>query len=199
MLLKLALAGLNHLLANEEWARNRLKPFAGQTACLKLGALAFPFSISAEGRLQATDVTAASVTIQLPADAPVRMLLDRNSLFSAAHISGPAEFAENLGFVFRHLRWDIEADLADFTGDIVARRLVKSGRQLANWQARSTENLARNVAEYVAQENRQVATKQQLTEFSEGVQAIASHLEQLERRIAAVELRAASRRTNTPT
>ena len=37
MLLRTSLRVLNHLLAQEDWARERLKPFAGQSVCLRLG------------------------------------------------------------------------------------------------------------------------------------------------------------------
>jgi len=135
MLVDAAFGWVNHLLAGEEWARERLKPFAGQTARLELGALSLPLAITSSGYLVAGDRNAtASVTLTLPADAPLLALTDdRPSLRAATQISGAAELAECLGFVFRNLRWDAESDLALLTGDIAARRLLEGGKQLVNW------------------------------------------------------------------
>ena len=73
MLIDAALGLANHLLVSEDWARNRLKAFAGQTARLQLGALNFPLEITADGRFRTGDKNATSaVTITLPADAPIR-------------------------------------------------------------------------------------------------------------------------------
>ena len=38
--------------------------------------------------------------VALPADAPLRYLVDPGSVFAAARLSGSADFAENLAFVF---------------------------------------------------------------------------------------------------
>ena len=193
MLLDVVLAGLNHVLEQETWACDRLKPFSGETARLELGALHLQFSISPRGLLQTVKAEEkppqASVTITLPADAPVRAIFDRASLLTAAHISGKAELAETLGFVFRNLRWDAEDDLAMLVGDIPARRLVQGGKRLVAWQLEQARNLARNVAEYFSEENLQVIAAREMTDFQKGTADAADRLTQLEKRVAALESR----------
>jgi len=127
MLSRLLLGFANHLLAGEDWARNRLKPFAGQHACIGMGPFSIAMTIAGDGSLSAASgFVVPDVSIHLPDDAPVRLISDPGSVFSAARLSGKADFAEALGFVFRNLRWDPEADLAGLTGDIVARRVVST-------------------------------------------------------------------------
>lgn len=186
MLTALALRVLNHLLASEDWARQRLQPFAGQTAQISSGSLVLALVITPEGKFSAGDKT-ATVSISLPADAPVRALTDRDGLMAAAQISGPADFAEALGFVFRNLRWDAEDDLSRLVGDIAARRMVSGGKQLIQWQREQAKNLAANLGEYFSEETRAIARRQEIVEFSAEVTRQNEVLGRLEARIAALE------------
>lgn len=179
---------INHLLVGEDWARDRLKPFAGQTVRLELGVLERSLEITADGLFAAGDENAAvAVTITLPADAPLRALIDRPALFAAAQISGAAELAENLGFLFRNLRWDVESDLAGLIGDIAARRLVEGGKRVGRWQTAQARNLALNLAEYFTEENPLIARRQDLADFCAEVDALQERLAQFEQRVAKLE------------
>ena len=188
MLVDAILGFLNHLLKGEDWARDRLQSFAGQTACFELGALSQPLEITATGLFTAGNKDAtASVTITLPADAPLRALTDRPSMFTAAHISGSAELAEALGFVFRNLEWDVESDLSSLVGDIAARRLVSGGKQLLTWQQNQARNLALNLAEYFTEESPAIARQSELAAFHVDVGEVQEALARLEKRVARLE------------
>ena len=188
MLVNAALKLVNHLLAGEDWARERLVPFAGQRACLELGTLKLPLLIDRRGLFVAGDRrAAASVTITLPADAPLRALTDRLSLLSAARLSGSAELAECLGFVLRNLRWDAEADLAPLVGDIAAHRLVAGGRKFVHWHQQQAKNLALNLAEYFTEENPTIARRLDVTDFCAEVGRLSDALARLEARVALLE------------
>ncbi len=183
-----ALGFINHLLAGEDWARERLKAFAGQTVRLEMGVLERAYQITDAGIFAAGDEDAVvAVTITLPADAPLRALIDRPALFAAAQIGGSAELAENLGFLFRYLRWDLESDLAQLVGDIAARRLVEGGKRAGRWQAEQARNLAQNLAEYFTEENPLIARRQDLADFGAEVAALQERLGRFEKRLAARE------------
>lgn len=188
MLLEATLGFINHLLTAEEWPRDRLKPFAGQTARLELGALNLPLEISREGLFKAGGKGApVAVCIKLPADSPLRVLTDVSSLMAAAHISGSVDLAETLGFVFRNLRWDAESDLSLLVGDVAAHRLVKSGQQLLSWQQQKALNLAANLTEYFTEENQTIARRQDISSFCAEVEHVQETLAQLENRVARLE------------
>lgn len=189
MLLGAALRIVNHLLADAPWARDRLQAFAGQTARLEFGPLRLPLSISAAGVFVAGDAaaSAASVIIALPGDAPLRALSDGRSLFALARLSGSAELAEALGFVFRNLRWEVEDDLARWVGDIAAHRLVAGGRQMARWHRQQAVNLAQNLAEYLTEESPTIARRADVAEFCAQAAELPPALSRLELRIAALE------------
>jgi len=174
----------NHLLSGESWARTRLKAFAGQTARLEFGALAVPIAINAAGLFESGDRQAtAAVTIRLPADAPLRMLTDRQSLFSSARIAGAADLAETLGFVFRNLRWDAEDDLARLVGDVAAHRLVRGGRRVAAWHLQTAKNAALNLVEYLTEEDRSVTRRTDLADFCAAVEALRDDCARVEKRL----------------
>ena len=188
MLVNAALRFANHLLTGEDWARDRLRLFAGQTVRLELGTLSFPLEITADGHFNAGEKSATpAVSITLPADALTRVLTDRSSLLTAAQIRGAADLAECLGSVFRNLRWDVESDLSQLMGDIAARRLVQGGKQLAMWQMTQAKNLALNLTEYFTEERPTIAQRQDVSGYCAEVSRMQEQLAILEKRIGALE------------
>lgn len=188
MLANAAFGFVNHLLDGEDWARARLKPFAGQTARLDLGALNLPLEITAEGRFRAGNKDSeTAVIIILPAQAPILAMTDRPALFAAAQISGSAELADTLRFVFSHLQWDVESDLSLLLGDIAARRLIQGGRQLSGWSLDLAKNLALNLAEYLTEEIQTLARPRDVTAFCHEVATLNDDVSSLEARLNNLE------------
>lgn len=188
MLTRAALNCANHLLTGAAWARTRLQPFAGQNIRLALGPLTIPLGISDAGLFVAAPSGAsATVSISLPADAPLRLLSDRSALLASAQIVGSADLAETLGFVLRNLRWDAEDDLSRLVGDIAARRMLQTGRQLAQWQLRSAKKWARNVSEYLTEESPAVVRRADLSGFCSQVEAVGSDCARIEGRLLRLE------------
>ena len=186
--LSVVIGFLNHLIAGEDWPRARLKSFSGKTARVESGALAVTLEITADGLFRpAGGASNTAVRITLPVDAPWRALTDRAALLASAQVSGSVELAETLSFIFRSLRWDVEADLAPLVGDIAAHRLVGGGRQLARWQADQARKLADNLAEYFTEENPLIARQSDVVRFCAEVSGLGVPLNELERRIATLE------------
>lgn len=185
---KASVGALNRLLKDESWARERLHGFAGQHVRLVGGPLRIDLAVNGEGMFRAVDdadqAVAPAVTIELPADAPFRLLSGgRQAVFGAARLTGAADFAETLAFVFRNLRWDVEDELARVVGDIAAHRLVRSGRDLLAWQRRAADNLARNGAEYFAEEAALLVPAREAREFAASLAKLAQDTERLEARL----------------
>ncbi len=184
------LAVVNHLLDGEDWARARLAGFAGQTARVEFGGMRMQFTLLESGLLAAAEAAApVAVSIRLPDDMPVRALTDRSSLFSTATISGSVDLAESLAFVFRNLRWDIEHDLSQLLGDIVARRALRLAKGVAQWQARGARNLAVGLAEYLTEENKAIAPRRELEAFCAAVDALRDDCARVEKRLGRIALR----------
>ena len=189
----LPLSGLNHLLDSEDWARARLKSFAGETAWLEMPPLRLAIAITPEGCLRHGDSNSdlePTVRISLPADTPLKILCgfsDRASLLASAQIQGSADLADCLGFVFRNLSWDVESDLAPRVGDIAARRLVHFGRQFAVWQHELRWNLARNLADFFTEEKPTIAKHRDVAEFGRQINELCPWVIDIEQRIASLE------------
>lgn len=179
-----AVGALNHLLAGESWARERLQGFAGQRARLRSGLVGIDLQVSADGYFCRTEGGAApAVTIELPADAFWRFFSDRQAVFAAAKLSGSADFAETLAFVFRNLRWDVEEDLAKFVGDILAHRLVRVGGAALAWPKQAGGRVVANVSEYLLEDSALLVTRDDFACFGDSIQALGDDLECLEKRL----------------
>jgi ubiquinone biosynthesis protein UbiJ len=190
MLEKPALAVLNHLLASEDWARCKLVPFAGKTARLQLGSgIVFLVRISEGGLLE---VAAREYSPNGQHHSPGGFACasadrQRFPAFSAT-ISGSADLAETLGFLYRNLRWDIEEDLSQVVGDIVARRAVQLMGRLARWQVSGARNFALSVTEYLTEEAPAIARRQDIERFCAEVDALRDDLARCEKRLERVRL-----------
>lgn len=175
----------NHLLDGEAWARAHLRPFAGKHARFEWGPLALTMSIGQDGTLLAADPgQACEVCIRLPDDTPFRMLAQPESVFAAAHLSGAADFAEALGFVFRNLRWDAEADLARLTGDVLARRSIMAVQAFSGSRREAARRLGENLAEYAADEAGWIMRPASLRARTDEIRKLEDDVARLEARIA---------------
>jgi ubiquinone biosynthesis protein UbiJ len=188
MLTEAALGLINHILESECWARNRLKPFAGQVVRLKLGLQRFSLCITATGHLRPASLQSqAHVTLSLPADSVVQALASPSSLRAKAQVSGSAQLAECLLTVFSNLRWDIEGDLAPYFGDIGARRLILASRGFIDAHRKLALNLFRNVAEYLSEESPALPRRHEFSQFSREATQCQEHLQSLCDRVVDLE------------
>lgn len=179
-----ALAAVNHLLAQASWAREKLQPFAGQCAHIALPPFSALFSITTEGLIAAPPAGAtATVTIDLPASTPLLALQGKAAIMRAARITGSAEFAQELGYVIQHLRWDVEEDLSRVVGDIAAHRLTTGVSAFAAWQRDKLKNLAENLAEYLTEERPAIARRNAIADFSADVDCLRDDVARLEKRL----------------
>lgn len=176
---------LNHLLTQETWARDRLKPFAGRTVRMDFGKLSLIAGIADSGLLEALDQLSdtPSVTIHAPLDWPVVALTDRAALFGQAKISGAVDLAEAFGFVMRNLKWDAESDLSGLVGDIAAHRMVITGQRFFAWHHETAIRFARNMSEYFVEEDRSIAKTRDVAAFCQSVVLVSDECLRLEQRI----------------
>ncbi len=183
------LAGLNHLLNGAQWARARLIPFAGRRARFDMPPFAFGFEIAPEGGVipnPDSDAGVTDVVIRLPADTPFLLPQGLDKVMAQAAVEGNAEFATELSFVFRNLRWDAEEDLSKVVGDIAAHRIVQSANHFVGWQKQAATNLAGNVAEYLTIENPVLVRRDELLAMRADLAQLDAALARAEKRLAAL-------------
>jgi ubiquinone biosynthesis protein UbiJ len=182
----LTIRALNHLIQGEHWAQERLQAHSGAQVLIAAGLFTVRLGIDEHGLFHHPDGNEcdADVTITLPPDVPVRLLIDRDKLFSAVKLGGSADIAESLAFVLRNLEWDVEADLARLIGDIPARRLARLGQALAKAIQDSIRKAAENVVEYAVEESSLLAANRSISEFGRSVNCLRDDVARLEKRIS---------------
>lgn len=185
----LFLAATNHLLGQSTWARKRLQPHAGRRALLNLAPFSVQFSIAEGGELAAcTSTEQADVTLDIPLAESGRLIGGGiDALMSQVRISGNAEFADALGFVFRHLRWDLEDDLSRLVGDIAAHRIVTTGQAFGKAQQRALQGVVGNVVEYVTEEQAMLLGRGALPGIDADIRALRDAIARLEKRVDRLE------------
>jgi ubiquinone biosynthesis protein UbiJ len=189
-----AVATINHLLAQEAWARDALMRHAGKTACIDTGHLALGMRVARDGMLETAGADdAASVTIHVKlSDLPL-IVQNRDRAFSYVRIEGDAEFANTISQLSKGLRWDAEHDLERVFGPIGAVRLAGGARSAVTGVATAGRRLAENVAEFLLEERRVLVRPATVDNFAEDVGRLRDDVERTAKRIAKLEQKLAAR------
>lgn len=149
-----ALLVLNHVLAAETAATERLRPHAGSVLRLEWQVPAGPWPRPPEIALRITpaglfesvepsadDATALRVSVDLPT--PPRALgLWLAGERPALAIDGDVRLAADVAWLAEHLRWDVEHDLARLLGDGPAHQLVRLAAGLRDGLRAATRDAA---------------------------------------------------------
>ena len=179
---------LNAILTREPWAQQRFAQYAGRTVSLTVGALHLPLSFTYTGNVVLTDLTdTADVQLTISADrlASFPSALAQSSpeaLLALVHIQGDAGMASVIAQVASQLRFDPEAEIARFTGDVAAVRLVATLKQMVASGQRTAIHLEANMAEFLGEESGILVS----TDY---YQLWQSRLTQLEQRLYSLEQR----------
>ena len=176
---------LNHLLNAEAWARDKLKPYAGQCVEFRsppLPALRLDILDSGLVRGAAQDAVPSLVVTIGPSALPAS-LRGEDALMREIGIEGNADLAGTVQYLFRHLRWDLAEDLSKVFGDVFAQRLVTEGGRFAAWNREAAEKLAQNFAEYWIEERPLLARPADARQFLAEADQLRDDLARLEKRI----------------
>lgn len=179
---------LNHLLERSAWARQRLSPFAGRPARLMLEQLSIDFTIGTDGYLCASGSECEpEVTISAPLAALPTLIEGWERVMKSVRINGNAEMADALGFVFRNLRWDAEADLAELVGDVAAHRLHSGAGQLVGAQVSAVRAAGGNLLEYLTIERNVLLSKPALAGHADELRRLRDAVARTEKRVDRLE------------
>lgn len=141
---------VNHVLAAEPVAVQRLLPHAGRVLRIELEpwprVLPAPpllaFVITPAGLVEWCAEPPAEVQLRLKVDASNPAALALQALAGeqpAIAIEGDAQFAADVDWLTKNLRWDLEADLERIVGPVVARELVRLGTMLSQGLRRAMQ------------------------------------------------------------
>lgn len=179
---------LNALLARENWARERLRPHAGKTVRLTLGAFDLALAIAPGGGVHGARNAPPNVTVTVAAgDLPRLLGADAQQRMQAVHIAGEAALAHAVSDLARDLRWDVEEDLAGLIGDIPAGIMTRTLRALATAARETGSRLGQNVIEYATYETELLPSRQDLRTLTHDIHALDAAADTLNERLAALE------------
>jgi ubiquinone biosynthesis accessory factor UbiJ len=181
-------AVINHLLAQEPWARDKLAGHAAKVACLDTGLLSVKLKVAPDGMLQtADDSELPNVTIRVKlADLPL-MMQNRERAFSYVKVEGDADFANTISQLSQSLQWEAEEDLSKLVGDIAATRIVAGARAALEGAKSTQQKMAENLAEYFLEEKPMLMRPQAVTDFSSEVSKLRDDVERLAKRIGKIK------------
>jgi ubiquinone biosynthesis protein UbiJ len=184
-----ALAALNHLLQQQPWAAERLRPFAGQA--VEFRCPPFPdlrMRITDDGLLdRAPSEGASALVVKLPPGTLPCLLARDETARKQVEIEGSADLASAVDDLFRRLAWDFEEDLSRLFGDVVAHRLASGGKAVVAWQREAAQRLAENLAEYWVEEQPLLVRPAEAERFRREADVLQDEATRLEKRIEALE------------
>ncbi|CAG4890901.1 ubiquinone biosynthesis accessory factor UbiJ [Paraburkholderia saeva] len=184
-------AAVNHLLARESWARERLAPYAGKTARLTCSPVTLILLVGPDGYLSAVDEIETQqfdVVVSVPSDAlPAFVQGGQAAVMKHVKIEGDAEFATVIAKLAEHLRWEPEEDLAKLIGDGPAVRIATLARTAHDQALRTGRNLLDSVAEYLLDEKPQLVRRAALDDFNAELARARDALARVEKRVERLE------------
>ena len=184
----IAARAINRLTIASPVSRERLARFAGKTATFRVGPLPVALTVQTTGEvLPAVDDASRDLEIRISPFLLPRLAARDESAYRDIEMNGDMEFAGEIAFLAKHLKWDVEEDLSKFVGDAAAHRMVSTARDAAEWGKDASERLAAGAAEYWTEEDPLIATRVKVETFVAGVTELRDAVERLDKRIEQLE------------
>jgi len=179
----------NRALAGQDWAREKLAPFAGRTFALRVGALAGTWTVG-------DDATFASAV----ADAPVDLTLTLSPLSVPAFLADPSRWNEyvredgDVAFggalkeLARTLPWFVEEGFAKAFGPVAGQRMADAGRHLLAFPDYAARKLGDSAGSYARDETRLMVRGSEARALRDDIAAVAARVDALAARVDALPL-----------
>ena len=185
-----AIAAINHLLAQEAWARDALALHSGKLACIDASGIALRLFVTRDGMVEAAPAgteEGANVTIRIKlADLPL-IAQNRERAFSYVKIEGDAEFANTISQLSKGLRWEAEHDLERLVGPIAAMRLAGGAKSVFDGARALHGKVSENLAEYFLEEQPLLVRPSAVEAFGADVNRLRDDVERSAKRLARLE------------
>jgi ubiquinone biosynthesis protein UbiJ len=179
-----ATRAINHVLRSAPLALERLRKHAGRTAAFHVGPVTLAFTVQTTGEVAAAVPGAASdLDVRVSPFLLPRLAASEEAAFREIEMQGDMELAQEISFLARNLRWDVEEDLSRVIGDIAAHRVVSSARGMRDWGREAALRMAQGAAEYWTEESPLVASRVKVESFMREVAELRDAVERLEKRL----------------
>ncbi len=179
---------INRLTSATPLARERLARFAGKTAVFRVGPLPVALVVQTTGEvLPAPEGAAADLEVRISPFLLPRLAAHDEGAYRDVETTGDVEFAGEVAFLAKHLKWDVEEELSRVVGDAAANRIVSAARGAAAWGRDASGRLAAGAAEYWTEEEPLIASRVKVESFVAGVTELRDAVERLGKRIERLE------------
>lgn len=189
-------AALNRALALDPDTQDALKPLYGRRIVLALEAPALALQVTVkEQRLQvgpAEDATEPDLAVrttlggllgQLPAFMGNALRRDNATPVGRVRVSGDAELARRLQTLAERYDPDWQQPFVAAFGEIIGVQVANAARGALRQLRGAGGSLARNAAEFVTEESRDVVGRAELNAFHDDVDALRDDVERLQARV----------------
>jgi len=181
---------INHVLAQQPWAREELARHAGRSLRLAAPPFALGLKIGDTGEVSALPLgaaQAADVTLSVAATRVPFLFVDPEAAMKDVRIEGDAEFAQTLARLAREVRWDVEEDLSKVLGDIPAHQMMRFARAFNAWGREAGRRFAETTSAYLVDESPTLVRGDAAEAFSHEVATLRDDQARLEKRIELLE------------
>lgn len=178
---------LNRLLAAEDWARQRLAPFAGESVELRAAPLPTLRLRILEGGTVAAGGAEPGLTMTLKPELLVALARGEEHALRSVDVQGNARLAAELLVLARHLRWDVEEGLSRVFGDVVAHRLAGAARAFAAWHVDAAQRVTGALVDYATEEKKVLVRRAELETLAQPLAQLRDAIARLDKRLERLE------------
>lgn len=180
----------NRILADQDWAREKLVPMAGRVFTLAVGPFSTTSAVSADGTLTAAPAgAAADLTLSISPLSLASFLADPTRWNEFVRETGDVELGGVLKELARTLPWFVEAAFAKALGPIAGQRVADAGRRLLAFPEYAAQRLSDSAGSYARDEAGLVARGADARRLREEIDEVAQRVDALAQRIEALDPR----------
>ncbi|HEY4372356.1 MAG TPA: SCP2 sterol-binding domain-containing protein [Burkholderiales bacterium] len=180
---------INHVLAQQPWAREELARYVGRRLRLSAPPFALGLGINDRGEVATLPIGTGEVdvTLSVAATRVPFLFIDPETVMKDVRIEGDAEFAQTLARLAREVRWDVEEDLSKVLGDIPAHQMMRFARAFAAWGREAGKRFAETTGAYFIDESPTLVRREAVEAFGAEVASLRDDNARLEKRIEMLE------------
>lgn len=185
----------NRLLADEDWAREKLRAHTGRVFTLASGPVTVSFVVRSDGALDTAPANGPPPDAELyvsPLDVP-QLLADPACWDRVVTANGDAALAATLKDLAHTMPWFVERAFERTLGPVVGQRVADAGRRLLAFPGYAGERFAESVFSYARDEAGMLARGDEARLFAEQNALLAQRVEAIGARVARLEEAASAR------
>ena len=182
--------GVAHrLLADEDWAREKLRAHTGRVFTLASGPVTVALVVRSDGALDTAPANGPPPDVELhvsPLDVP-QLLADPACWDRVVTASGDVALAATLKDLAHTMPWFVERAFERALGPVIGQRVADTGRRLLAFPGYASERFAESVFSYARDETGLLARGDEARLFAEQNVLLAQRVETIDARIAQLE------------